>query len=359
MEIELFFGTNRNVIKRNSDQQPVDFGTELNDQKPLLHFGKAIFSDNCEDLKEVITSTDVISEDLCCSQNIFDEIEERMRRGIDTIVLFHGFCNTFTSALKGAAELKCLYELESQREHTMIVFSWPSDGNLLAYDSDRSDAHASGRILGAGLYKMGLFLLELCFLQNNRKRSSDTGKNINSKKENNISPCGRLHIMAHSMGNYVLRWVLQELRQITGEKLSQLFDEILLIAADEDKNSFERDNKLKHLPEIARRVSVYFNKEDFPLKLSDWLMGHSERLGSTGPGEPHDIPAEVSLINCRNVATGLMEHDYHKTDQPVRRDILYVLNGWKSEDIPGRVYSPETNSYYLTDNELKGLFDRP
>lgn len=351
MATEIFFGTNRNVKKRNQDQAPIGFGIELNNKKPLLHFGKARISDSGKIVKEIHTSKGTSSEELCCSQDIFSEIEDRMCRSIDTVVFFHGFYNSFESSLIGAAELKLLYEKEGNREYTMIVLSWPSDGELLfAYDDDRSDARKSKKVLGAGLYKMSQFLIELCWLKYSQKAISDTGRNKSVKKQNNTK-CGRLHIMAHSMGNYVLRHVLQELCKITGGKIPQLFDEILLIAADEDEDSFEHKNKFKFLPELAKRISVYFNQSDIPLIISNLFMGNMDRLGSEGPRKPHKIPANVSLINCKNVAEGLLEHDYYKTEQEVRRDISYVLTGWKSTDIPGRVYFPKTNSYHLIDSE--------
>lgn len=352
MATEVFFGTNRNVKKRNQDQEPIDFGIELNNENPLLHFGKAKVSNNGKSLKEIHTSKAVFSEELCCSQNIFNEIEDRMCRGIDTIVFFHGFYNSFESSLIGAAELKRSYEKESNCEYTMIVLSWPSDGKLLfAYDDDRRDARKSRKILGAGLYKMSQFLIELCWLKYSQKTIPDTGKNKDLKKKDNQIKCGRLHVMAHSMGNYVLRHVLQELCNITGGRIPQLFDEILLIAADEDEDSFEHKNKFKFLPELAKRISIYFNKADIPLIISDLFMGNIDRLGSKGPRKPHKIPTNVLLINCKNVAKGFLEHDYHKTEPEVRRDIAYVLTGKKSKDIPGRIYFPETNSYHLIDSE--------
>lgn len=352
MATEVFFGTNRNVKKRNQDQEPIDFGIELNNEKPLLHFGKAKVSDNGENLEEIHTSDSISSEELCCGQDVFNEIENRMCRGIDTIVFFHGFYNSFESSLIGAAELKRLYEAEGNREYTMIVLSWPSDGELLfAYDDDRRDARESRKVLGAGFYKMSQFLIELCWLKYSQKTISDTGKIKNVKNKNDKTKCGRLHIMAHSMGNYVLRHVLQELCKITGDRIPQLFDEILLIAADEDEDSFEHKNKFKFLPELAKRVSVYFNQADIPLIISDLFMGNMDRLGVEGPRKPHKIPTNVSLINCKNVARGLLKHDYHETEPEVRRDISYVLTGKKSKDIPGRIYFSETNSYHLIDSE--------
>ena len=358
MTIEVFFGTNRKAKKRNPDQQPIDFGTKVNLHKPLLHFGKAWINNNDNSIQKVQTSKDIPSEQLCCSQDIFNEIQERMYKGIDTIIFFHGFYNTFKDTLKGAAEIKRLYEQESTREYTMVVLSWPSERELLfAYDSDQRDARTSSKVLGAGLYKIGHFLMELCWLKFSQKIASDTGKYQNVKKQKKPIRCGRLHIMAHSMGNYVLRYVLQELSKITGGVIPQLFDEILLIAADEDEDTFEYKYKLKFLPHLAKRISVYFNHADIPLIFSDIIMGNTHRLGSKGPRQPGNVPSNVSLINCRNVVSGFLEHDYHKTEPAVRRDISYVLTGWKSKDIPGRIYSKENNCYYLAESEINKQID--
>ena len=356
MAAEVFFVTNREVKEYDQNQQPIDFGTEINNNsKRPLHFGKGRVNDGNE-LEEIYTSRDTISEELCCNHDIFDEIQDCMFKGIDTIIFFHGFNNTFKDAVIGAAELKRLYEQKGNREYTMIVFSWPSEGKVSfsSYIRDRYDACESGEFFGPGLYKMGRFLTELCQFKDNQKINSDVVKSEDFKKQNNKTNCGRLHIMAHSMGNYALSCTLQKIYAIKGDKVFQLFDETLLIAADEDEDSFEHEYKLKLLPKLTKRVSVYFNQGDDLLRVSDWFMRNvvrgTARLGSRGPHRPHSIPSNVFLINCENVVSNDIrdtEHSYHKTEPEVCHDISYVLIGWKSEDIPGRVYHSETNSYYL------------
>ena len=345
MSVEIFFGTNRNVKKRDPNQQPVDFGEEINDSKPLLHFGKAKVSDNYDEVEEVRTSPDTFSEELCCNQDIFNEIQDRMYRGIDTILFFHGFSNTFNDSLKGAAELKRLYEQKSNNEHIMMVLSWPSKGS---YKSGQEKAQESDEVLGAGIYQLSQFLKTLCWLKLNKKPVSNIGKNENSEGQNGRPGCGRVHIMAHSMGTYILRHILQELREITNGGIVQLFDEVLLIAADEDEDAFEHEDKLKFLPEFARHVTIYFNPEDKALEMSEWL-NDEKRLGLDGPSDPSHLPANVFSINCRDVVSGGLEHDYYKVESAVSHDIAYVLSSHDPKNIPGRDCSPETNTYCLID----------
>ena len=348
MATKVFFVTNRNrIVEEDNQSEPVYFGTEINsDIKNPLHFGEALVNNN-DELVTADISENPESEELCCSQDIFNEIQDRMSKGIDTIIYFHGFNNSFEDAIVGTAKLKKLYEEEGDCDYTMIVFSWPSEGNPLFYQRDRSDACKSKEFFGPGLSKMGRFLTELCQAKDNQKMTSDTDvKNEDLERQSNKVDCGRLHIMVHSMGNYVLRCTLQELRE--RNKISQLFDEILLIAADEDEDSFEHEHKLKLLPELAERVSVYFNQKDDALWASKWIIFNMGRLGSEGASQPHDIPTNVFLINCKNVVPDFRNkgHSYHEKESAVIRDISYVLTGWIG-DIPGRVYSPDTNSYDL------------
>lgn len=348
MSVEIFFGTNRNVTERDPNQQPVDFGSKVNDNKSLLYFGKAQISDDYKAVEKVQTSPDTFSKELCCNQEVFDEIQDRMDQGIDTILFIHGFSNTFHDSLKGAAEIKRLYEQDSNTEYTMMVLSWPSEG---FYGNSQKRGKRSDEVLGTVMYQLSQFLMELCWLKlgMDKGTSSDTGENKNSKRQNRKSDCGRVHILAHSMGNYVLRHILQELREITHDKNPQLLDEVILIAADEDEDTFEYADKLKFLPEFARNVTVYFNPEDVILKMSESVMGNKNRLGLKGPREPFDLPANVFSVSCEQVVSNGLEHDYYKTESAVTHDIAHVLSGHDPGNIPGRVYSPETNTYRLTD----------
>ena len=390
MKTEVFFVTNRKmIIEDNQNQQFINFGEEINNETSSLYFGKAKVSNNKEKVsnnkEEVNTSRVTNSTELCCSQDILEEVREHMVKGIDTIILFHGFKNTFNDAIIGAAELKDLYENKGDCDYTIIVFSWPSDGNSLSYFRDRNDARNSGEIFGSGLYQMAQFLTKICQIKGNKKIVSDNIENEILEEQNNKTNFGCLHIIAHSMGNYALRHTLQKFYEIYKEDEDQtpeIFDETILIAADEDGDSFEHEYKLNFLPSLTKRLSVYFNQKDIALKMSDWLRDNihllamninllnwgqlllyqlfkkdndnTYRLGSQGPSQLHNIPNNVFLINCEDVVSGFLKHDYHKTAQAVCRDISYTLTGWSSEDIlerGGRTYDSETNSYDLVEEE--------
>jgi len=88
-------------------------------------------------------------------------------------------------------------ENEENQKVIVILFTWPSDGRYVlaedarriflgAYRSDRIEAQASGAALGRGILKLRDFFIDM------RK----TGQ----------QPCKQcIHMICHSMGNYVLQ----------------------------------------------------------------------------------------------------------------------------------------------------------
>ncbi|MGH1557861.1 alpha/beta fold hydrolase [Caulobacter segnis] len=149
-----------------------------------------------------------------------------------------------------------------------------------------------------------------------------------------------VHLLAHSMGAYVLRQGLQAVVAKDPDGLVRLFDQILL-APDEDDDAFELDNKLKPLPKIGRRVTVYFNPSDRALVISDKTKGNPDRLGSDGPRLIDLLPKKVVLVDCRNVAAdadALVQHSYYVRSPAMAFDIGSVLAGLDAETIGNRDY---------------------
>jgi esterase/lipase superfamily enzyme len=151
--------------------------------------------------------------------------------------------------------------------------------------------------------------------------------------------------MAHSMGNYVLRNGIQE--ALRAGAIPRLFDQLFLMAADEDDDAFEFQHKLRPLPKFGNGVSVYFNRGDTALVVSDWTKNNPTRLGSQGPREPLNVPANVTNIDASEIVGGLVEHDYFWSDSRVVRDVEKVLSGTPHDLIPKRRYIASQNRYVL------------
>jgi len=323
--VTVYFATNRNLI---NGPHGIDFGqnfssTDLGD----LRFGQVEVTAG-----ELVTGSVQVLPDNRTegSQALFAQLRQKMReQSKDSLILIHGFNVSFRAAVESAANIRTRYEQISGGSYrpNIFVFSWPSNGRLFEYKDDRHDAQTSGYAFARGLEKLTRFL-----------RNTENGQ-----------PCQqRINLIAHSMGNYVLRHALQETQKISGDRtLPRLFDNIILAAADEDNNAFEHDYKLARLPELGKHVTIYYNIEDQALTISDITKGNPDRLGQSGPSNPRQLPYKVAIVDVSNLVSTFSEHSYHVDDDDVVRDILGVLQGQSPDMFPWRTYVAYANKFRL------------
>lgn len=340
---KIYFGTNRNLI----NEQEGDFGSNFSDKGLAdLRFGQAeVTGEDFEEYDIQLAPENLfVTPPVLGSQTILRQVSQEMRtQGEDTLIFIHGYNTSFKEGLTQAAKLHQLLtdnNSGSSFKLNMCLFSWPSDGSFLrgdrdgtngiAYYNDRLDAAASGAAFARSFLKVADFINKL----ETRCRHN-------------------LHLVAHSMGNYVLRFALQELKNQVGDQLPRLFDQILMMAADEDEDAFDRQDKLFDLPRITRRTSIYFNRGDLALWASDRFKGNPPRLGSDGPIQPRQLPRNVYPIDCTKVIsrfTDPAEHGYYITVPRVVTDMRFVLQDEIPDEIPGRKYIAATNRYRLLEN---------
>lgn len=327
------FATNREEQTNGTDV--TGFGPALNPKSPLwLRYGAADMTGpsrgtgyNIGALRVAPESipgvTDGAETRVLGSQSTFDGLRERLvANKADLLLLLHGYACTFPGALSNAAELKNAYSTRAVPLET-AVFSWPANGETvpwISYASDRDDARSSAKAVARALRRIMDYLQGL---------PRDEWCNQ------------RVHLVAHSMGNYVLRNALQAMISDFGSRtLPRLFDTIFLMAADEDADAFETDRKLARLPELAQSIQVYFAANDRALTISDKTKANPDRLGSTGPRVLTSLPHKVTLVDCAPVSTtsGLTDanHQYYRRRPEVIRDVQQVLAGLPPEAVKGR-----------------------
>lgn len=336
--MRIYFATNRNP---DNPANPSHFGNHVSTKGLTdLRFGWADVQDSDFSqytLHVAAESLDVdlenakkndLSGQILGSNLVFEEARKEMRKEQqDCVIFIHGFNCDFRDAIQATAQIKQLY---AQRPMTYFLFTWPSDGSALpfkAYISDRDDARVSGVALGRGLQKLAHFL---------------RGTNDYCNQS--------IHLFAHSMGNYALRWALQEIKKSSGNTIRRLLDQIILFAADEDDDAFEYDYKLKFLPDMAKHVTLYHNPKDMALTISEFTKGNPDRLGASGPRNARLLPDKVSVVNCEAIngsEDDITGHQYYRLDPIVKQDVIAVLNGAPPHNISTRIYQPETRCYYL------------
>ncbi|MCK5889287.1 MAG: alpha/beta hydrolase [Methylococcales bacterium] len=330
----VYFATNR---KPNRKSHPTSFGKGFTEKGfGDLRFGSAEVVDGRLNEDSIAVLPDNPSEG---SQKLLCDLKGSMLHShTDCIIFVHGFNVSFEEAIEDAAKVSECYAKVSNGAYkpNIFVFSWPSDGRATRYANDRADAEATGYAFARGMLKLAEFLSSV-------KRGEECQQKI--------------HLIAHSMGNYVLRYCLQQAAKIGERSLSRIFDNIILVAADEDNDAFEFDYKLAKLTELAQRITVYFNSDDLALSISDFVKGNPDRLGHDGPNKPNDLAAKIVLVDASDVVSGITEHSYYVEEVVVARDIVSVLQGESSEEIIGRKYVPHANKFKLYNpatHNLKG-----
>ena len=342
--VAVHFATNREEIVEG--ENVVGFGSGLNQRSPLwLRYGAADMVARKDDSGFDILSLRVAPETVPLeagdavpvlgSASVFDGLRLRLiaNKKADLVLLLHGYACDMPNALSNAAEIKSKWGTAARPLET-AVFAWPSDGVIvpwLSYASDRDDARSSAKAVARALLRFLDYVGSL-------KREDWCNANI--------------HLVAHSMGNYVLRNALQALiSEKGGRTLPRVFKNIFLMAADEDNDAFEHQDKLARLPELAEAVHVYFAGNDGALTISDTSKGNPDRLGSTGPRTLTSLPQKVIWIDCADVsytapATNV-RHQYYRKRPEVLADVRAVIAGSAPELIPGRDWVPSRFCYRI------------
>jgi esterase/lipase superfamily enzyme len=359
MKVEIFYGTNR---RHQGDDRwhPTGYGTDFSsDGSENLRFGKVSFdvddqmvqarlaevvpdlgAGNGEDLSTELSglaaSAVIVAFPEALDANVpesaqpqsqvgsaalFAELKARMDKGADVLVYIHGFNTSWASAVGAAAALQIMLNGWSQRtvppakEIVVVLFSWPSDGLALpwtSYRSDRTDAEASGNAIGRGFLKFRDFLADL-HLQ---------------VRQDKATACGsKVHLLCHSMGNYVLQNALARLASFSpGSTMPRILDGAFLCAADVDDDALEPGEPLGRLDEVCDKVSIYFNHNDRALAISDWTKGNPDRLGARGPAHRSQLHGKVETIDCTSTVQGAIQHSYY-LNGACNRDIwMSIMN---------------------------------
>jgi esterase/lipase superfamily enzyme len=204
MTITVYYATNRN--EAGTAAKP-DFGPNLHQKGPeYLRFGSAEVAPPAKaggDYKvtSVYLAPEQIpgvtskksSKEILGSRRIFEELREKMKaEKSDLILSIHGYSSGFRTALERAAQVKQEYA-GIGRPVEVGVFSWPADGDMtpwISYYRDRDDAKASGIAIARAFLKLLEYFAEL---------------------DKSQFCWQRLHLVAHSMGNYALRYALQSI----------------------------------------------------------------------------------------------------------------------------------------------------
>lgn len=275
------------------------------------------------------------------SSVFFQNIKKIMMQCNDVLIYIHGYNVSWEEAVGSALSLQFMLNAqrgEAEKSVLVVLFSWPSNGSMMpfaAYRSDRADARDAGKAVGRAILKMKDFLQTL---------KSD------AKSEEEVLCDQEIHLLCHSMGNYLLQKGLDS--KVIGyagtSVLPRIFKHIFLCAADVEDNVMEGEGAMARLHEMAAHVTIYFNQGDVAMSTSKYTKNAAARLGQVGNAHPALVHNKVHQVDCSEVVHGFVEHSYYLW-ATVNRDIWQSIEGLSfGHETRNRKASAQNREWVLT-----------
>lgn len=262
------------------------------------------------------------------SFNLMSELKASPYRQL--LVYIHGFSNLPEAVFAGAAEFQQLCDQSAPDEVLVLPVIWPCDDDLgivQDYWDDQKSADASAYSLARVLERF------LAWRESPQHNPA-------------ADPClKRINLLAHSMGNRVLRatlnaWNRYDLR----EGVPLLFRNTYLVAADIENESLHRGETGELISHASRNVVVYHASDDLALRSSKVANLRnriaSRRLGHTGPEDMARTAANVYAVDCDDVNTAYdppKGHSYFRSGRQPGRPGKVFEHIWASL-VTGRVF---------------------
>lgn len=222
------------------------------------------------------------------------------------LIYIHGFSNLPDTVFAGAMEFQQLCDQKKQGEVLVIPLIWPCDNDLgivKDYWDDQKAADQSAYAFAR-------------VLQNFMKWREDKDENPQD------DPClKRINVLAHSMGNRVLRETLAAWdRYDLADGVPLLMRNTFLVAADIVNESLHKGERGELISHASRNVVVYYASDDLALRASKAAnlknKVASRRLGHTGPEDMKQTPQNVYTVECddiNNVYDNPKGHSYFRS----------------------------------------------
>jgi esterase/lipase superfamily enzyme len=205
------------------------------------------------------------------------------------VVFVHGFNNNFQESLFRIAQL----HVDSNLDATPILFAWPSQGQVAAYETDKEAASYSRSYLAALLTMLS--------------RSPEVSEIL---------------VMAHSMGGMLTMETLEQLRREGKNQVIARLGRVALAAPDIDAQTFRAE--VEAIGPLKPPLLVLVSKDDGALRLSSIIGGGVVRAGAINVDSP--VVREAALKSKVQVVdiSKLTSHDDLGHDQFVSVSVLYA-----------------------------------
>lgn len=207
------------------------------------------------------------------------------------LLYLHGFSNLPDAVFDAVDEMQSLCDAAKPNEVLIVPMIWPCDNDLgiiKDYWDDQKAADSSA-------YSFARVLEKFISWRNSSRHNSEE------------DPClKRMNMLAHSMGNRVLRETLAAWQRYDlADGVPMIFRNTFLVAADIVNESLHANEPGELISHASRNVIVYYASDDLALRASKAsnLKNKiaSRRLGHTGPEDMRRTPSNVYAVDCDDV----------------------------------------------------------
>ncbi len=218
--------------------------------------------------------------------NIRARLVQEGMRADDALVFLHGYNVSFEEAAVCAAQIGADLNLPGPT----AFFSWPSLGRMRSYAADEASIEASEAQITD-------------FLEAFAKRSG----------------AGRVHVIAHSMGNRGLLRAMTRIASNAAAGSDKLFGQIILAAPDVDRRTFAM--LCNAYPEVGTRTTLYVSSKDLAVRSSRTVHA----VARVGFEPPVTIEPGIDTVSVSKVDLSFLGHGYVAGCRAVLTDIHQLI----------------------------------
>jgi esterase/lipase superfamily enzyme len=210
------------------------------------------------------------------------------RKKHKAFVFVHGFNNTFQESLFRITQLQADMKIDG----IPILFAWPSQGRIGAYEMDKQSAN----------YSRDRLMALLTMLSSSSEVSD-------------------IMVVAHSMGAMLTVEALRQLRVEGKDRVIARLGRVVLAAPDINARTFRAD--VQAIGPLTPPLLVLVSKDDSALRVSSFLDGGVARAGDIDVDNP--VVREAALKEKVQVVdiSRLAKHDDLGHDRFVSVAVLY------------------------------------
>lgn len=293
----VWFGTNRKLFEKDGQVFEIPEGID----EDTVHFGKGTIwipkSHRRGELKSPLYNprrwlvNDALRfESIQLTDDISSSIKSEIEESDETnhLLFIHGFNSSFSDAILRAAQIGFDLGIDG----ATMAFSWPSRKVIPFITRYVGD----GEIISGSEAALGTMVEQISKLS------------------------GKLHVIAHSMGNRALTGTWGTLFKMIAESESLRVGQVVFAAPDVVQNAFR--SKTENIHDLCERATLYANRHDYALGLSRFLS-QTPRAGILPPVMNLD---KIDLIEVPfNLA--LFGHTYFARLIPMLEDLSALIEG--------------------------------